>query len=107
MPKKIVKVRSLDDLAVIAKTISKLLKPDRFLLISGELGAGKTTIVKMIAKNLGISENVSSPTFNVLKSYWIAEQNCFLNHFDFFNLKKNEELLCFEDLKIGNINVLE
>lgn len=105
--KQVVTVKSLDDLASLARLIAKLLKPDCFLLISGELGVGKTTIVKLIASELGVHGNVSSPTFSILKSYQVGKQNCLLNHFDFFNLKREDDLLCFEDLKSGNINVIE
>lgn len=63
------RIKSLRDLKIFAQEIVKILKKDSFLLISGELGSGKTTLVKMIAHRLGIRENVNSPTFNILKSY--------------------------------------
>jgi tRNA threonylcarbamoyladenosine biosynthesis protein TsaE len=105
--KKIILIENLDDLRVFSSEISKFLKPGSILLIFGDIGSGKTTLVKMIADCIGLKENVNSPTFNILKSYWIENQKCFLNHFDFFNLKNNDNISFFEDIKLDNINIIE
>ncbi len=48
---------------------SKSLKPKDIIILNGDLGAGKTTFVKGIAKGLGITRPVTSPTFNIVKEY--------------------------------------
>ncbi|VEU59082.1 tRNA (adenosine(37)-N6)-threonylcarbamoyltransferase complex ATPase subunit type 1 TsaE [Mesomycoplasma neurolyticum] len=54
----------------INKIVNQIFKFDwQFLLLSGELGVGKTTLVKEIAKKLNIKETVNSPTFNLMKVY--------------------------------------
>lgn len=57
------------ELIDLAKEFSKSLKPGNIIVLKGELGAGKTTFVKGIAKGLGIEKNISSPTFNIIKEY--------------------------------------
>lgn len=100
-------VKNLKEMRDFSKKISKLLQPGSFLLLFGDLGAGKTTLTKLISVALGIKQKVNSPTFNILKQYWIKDRNCFLNHFDFFNLKNDENISFFEDFKKDNINIVE
>lgn len=70
--------------------------------LSGHLGAGKTAFVKAIAKALGIAEDVTSPTFVLMKIYPIAADSPWkrLVHIDAYRLEKPEELgaLDFERL---------
>ena len=47
--------------------LSSYLKPGDVLALEGDLGTGKTTLTKYIAEGLGIHENISSPTFNIVK----------------------------------------
>lgn len=60
---------SLEQMPAIAKTILKKISPTKPLLLNGELGAGKTTLTKYIAKELGIKEVVNSPSFVIMKIY--------------------------------------
>jgi len=65
--------------------------------LRGELGAGKTTFTQTCAKLLGISENITSPTFVILKKYKLSEGVLsggisFLIHIDAYRLKGGEEL---------------
>ncbi|WP_033161058.1 tRNA (adenosine(37)-N6)-threonylcarbamoyltransferase complex ATPase subunit type 1 TsaE [[Mycoplasma] collis] len=74
----------------ISKIVDQIMEIDwQFLLLSGELGAGKTTLVKKIAERLNINETVNSPTFNLMKIY----SN--LVHIDAYKLKGTLEE--FED----------
>ncbi|MFA7192259.1 MAG: tRNA (adenosine(37)-N6)-threonylcarbamoyltransferase complex ATPase subunit type 1 TsaE [Candidatus Paceibacterota bacterium] len=64
--------------------------------LSGDLGAGKTTLSQSAAKELGVVENVISPTFVIMKSYEIKNKNYKwknLVHIDAYRLAKSEELL--------------
>lgn len=100
-------IKNLEDLENFAFEVSNKINPDSFLLISGDLGVGKTTLVQFICSKLGIKEKVNSPTFNILQRYWIEEKKCFLNHFDFFRIKKGEDISFFDEFKFNSINIIE
>ncbi len=53
----------------ISKEILQKIYPGKPLLLNGELGAGKTTLVKYIGKHLGIKETINSPSFIIMKIY--------------------------------------
>ncbi|OHA24681.1 MAG: tRNA (adenosine(37)-N6)-threonylcarbamoyltransferase complex ATPase subunit type 1 TsaE [Candidatus Taylorbacteria bacterium RIFCSPLOWO2_01_FULL_44_26] len=80
--------------------------------LSGDLGSGKTAFVKTVAKLLGVTEEVTSPTFVIMKTYEI-QQEYFkrLVHIDAYRLEKDEklEVLRFKDLIAdpGNFIFLE
>ncbi len=67
------------------------------VLLEGSMGAGKTTLVKQLCKDLGVSEGVSSPTYAIVNEYKGEAFTIF--HFDLYRLKSEEELfnLGFED----------
>lgn len=80
--------------------------------LSGHLGAGKTALVKSVAKELGIDEEVTSPTFVLMKIYEINNSPFKrLIHIDAYRLEKREELeaLRFEDVinDSGNLVIIE
>ena len=106
MPSVKVKINNLTDLEKFAKSLLPYLQPNTYLILQGELGTGKTTLTQLIAKNLGIKEKVTSPTFNILQRYKI-KNNYYLNHFDFFRLNDTDNLEIFKELTTGNLNVIE
>lgn len=59
------------------------------LLLHGDLGAGKTHFVKGLAKGLGVTDVITSPTFALHNSY---EGRLTLNHFDFYRIDSSEEV---------------
>ena len=61
--------------------------PNMVICLNGELGSGKTLFVKGIANGLGISESITSPTFNIVKEYLDGEMP--LYHFDVYRLDGN------------------
>ena len=67
----------------------------RVVGLSGNLGAGKTTFVKAVAKHLSIKEVVNSPTFVIIKRYPIKKKGAhkFLFHLDAYRLKNARELM--------------
>jgi tRNA threonylcarbamoyladenosine biosynthesis protein TsaE len=99
-------IKNLTECQKLAEFLVSWLTPNTFLLLEGELGAGKTTLTQLIAKNLGIKEKVTSPTFNILQRNQI-KNNYFLNHFDFFRLNINDKLDLFQELTIDNLNIIE
>jgi tRNA threonylcarbamoyladenosine biosynthesis protein TsaE len=63
------------------------------IALSGDLGAGKTTLVQSLAKQLGITEHLQSPTFVILKSYQLSATSYKLfTHIDAYRLNSKEEL---------------
>jgi tRNA threonylcarbamoyladenosine biosynthesis protein TsaE len=78
------------------------LKEGDVIALIGDLGAGKTTLTKAIARGLGVTGNVSSPTFNIVKEYKSGRLP--LYHFDAYRLSSGEELIDIgaEDYFYGN-----
>ncbi|MEZ4779419.1 MAG: tRNA (adenosine(37)-N6)-threonylcarbamoyltransferase complex ATPase subunit type 1 TsaE [Flavobacteriaceae bacterium] len=81
---------TLADLADVASML--LAQVDtKTLLFYGEMGVGKTTLVKALADKLGIKETISSPTFSIVNEYVTHEGK--LYHFDFYRIKDDIEVL--------------
>lgn len=57
----------------------------------GDLGAGKTTLIKEICRTLGVTDEVSSPTFAIINEYLAVDEP--LYHFDFYRLKDEQEAI--------------
>lgn len=66
--------------------------PNKVILFFGEVGAGKTTLIKEIARTLGVKGATSSPTFSLVNEYHIDPQQK-LFHFDMYRLKNEAEAL--------------
>ncbi len=66
--------------------------PQKVILFHGEMGAGKTTFIKALAKQLGVVGATSSPTFSLVNEYE-AHNNQLIYHFDFYRLKTETEAL--------------
>ena len=69
----------------LAENLGKHIRKGSVILLDGDLGVGKTTVTRDLAKSLGVRQNVSSPSFTILKSYEINE-NCVFNHLDLYRL---------------------
>jgi tRNA threonylcarbamoyladenosine biosynthesis protein TsaE len=81
---------NVSDLPHIAKEI--LLKvPNKTLLFYGTMGVGKTTLIKEISKQLGVTDIINSPTFSLVNEYEIVNDKIY--HFDFYRIKTEEEAL--------------
>ncbi|MGI6133056.1 MAG: tRNA (adenosine(37)-N6)-threonylcarbamoyltransferase complex ATPase subunit type 1 TsaE [Christensenellales bacterium] len=87
---------SVQDTFDIAAKLANGFVGGEIVLLEGELGAGKTTFAKGIAKALGIKEEITSPTFVLLKEY---QGRLKLYHFDLYRIEDAQELeeLGFED----------
>jgi tRNA threonylcarbamoyladenosine biosynthesis protein TsaE len=77
--------KNQEDTNKLGKLIATKLFPGSVLALDGDLGAGKTTFTQAIAKELGIKEHVSSPTFNILKCYFDGKLP--LYHIDAYRLE--------------------
>lgn len=88
----IVNVSSLEQTKSLAIEFANSLKVGDIVLLSGDLGAGKTTFTQFVFKHLGVSGVVNSPTFAVLKTY--DANGVTLNHFDTYRINTAEAIEC-------------
>jgi tRNA threonylcarbamoyladenosine biosynthesis protein TsaE len=90
----------------VAEKLAHLLQSGDVLLLEGDLGAGKTTFTKGLAKGLGIKKNVNSPTFTIIKEYQGGRLPLF--HMDVYRLDDSFEDLGFDEYFEGNgVTVVE
>ena len=82
----------LSDLKSVAKQLLSNLK-SKTLLFYGEMGVGKTTLIKALVKELGGIEEVSSPTFSIVNEYELKDDKVF--HFDLYRIRSLEEAYNF------------
>jgi len=82
---------SLADLNSIAQQILSFAVNQRIFLFYGEMGAGKTTLIKALCEELGVTGSTSSPTFSIVNEY--AAKQGTVYHFDFYRLKNQTEAL--------------
>ena len=81
-------VETSDKMIRLGETLSPLLRPGDRLLLKGNLGAGKTTLVKGIARGLGFEGMVTSPTFTIMQVY-LGRLPVY--HLDFYRLDDGEQ----------------
>ena len=84
-------VFSLEEIDNVAQLILNQ-NPNKVLLFNGNMGVGKTTLIKCLSKNLGVNGNTSSPTFSLVNEYQ-TNDNQIVYHFDFYRLKTEVEAL--------------
>ena len=83
-------IHSLGELDKAAEFFCNNLGDHRIVALYGPMGAGKTTLVTAIARHLGSSDNVTSPTFAIVNSY-DTDSGGIIYHFDFYRLNRPEE----------------
>lgn len=82
-------INSLKETKVFAKKFAKLLTGGEIILLSGDLGAGKTTFTRCVLKELGVKDDVTSPTFTIMREYKAKKFSIY--HFDMYRLGSGEE----------------
>jgi tRNA threonylcarbamoyladenosine biosynthesis protein TsaE len=82
-------VFSLDEISEVSKEILSQ-NPKKVILFYGEMGAGKTTLIKALAKSIGVNDATSSPTFSLVNEYQ-TDSDDFVYHFDVYRLKNESE----------------
>ncbi len=81
--------KTLKDTRSLAKNFAELVKEGAFVSLYGEIGAGKTAFVKLVADALGVKEKVTSPSFVILNEYHTGSLPVY--HFDLYRLGVNDE----------------
>ncbi len=106
--KPIVKVmNSVEDTAELAARLARLVEIGDILLFTGVVGAGKTTFIQALAKNLGVKERVTSPTFVI---HMLRESGRIpLSHVDLYRLNNDNEVesIGFEEYYDSAVTVIE
>ncbi len=87
--------RNENDTVALAQNIESEKFPNMVICLDGELGSGKTVFVKGFAHALGIEDNITSPTFNIIKEYNSGELP--LYHMDVYRLDKDSNDIGIED----------
>jgi len=92
------KVKTEHELPQIAVELIDAFGENRVILFYGEMGAGKTTLIKQLCKVLGVEEETTSPTFSIVNEY-LSKHNKTIYHFDFYRIEDEAEVfdLGYED----------
>ena len=96
------------ELEYLGKRMAQFLQPGDFLALDGDLGAGKTLLTQGIAQGLGVTDEITSPTFTIIHEYESGKLP--LYHMDVYRLKQPEELydLGYEEYFYGQgVTVVE
>ncbi|WP_165040841.1 tRNA (adenosine(37)-N6)-threonylcarbamoyltransferase complex ATPase subunit type 1 TsaE [Dysgonomonas sp. ZJ709] len=89
-----IKIESLDTINDAAIEFIKMMGDNTVFAFRGEMGAGKTTFIKAICENLGVTDTINSPTFAIVNEYR-SETGELIYHFDFYRINKIEEAYDF------------
>ena len=87
-----IEAADLQQLDAVTAEIAKQLKKNRVVCFVGEMGAGKTTLIAKLCNQLGVKDNVSSPTFSLVNEYLSPSEGTIF-HFDFYRIANEEEAL--------------
>lgn len=95
-------VSTIEETLNIGKQVGSLVKPGDIICLTGDLGTGKTHMSKGIAEGLGITEHITSPTFNIVNEYHSGRLN--LYHFDVYRVNDPDEIYAigFDEYIFGN-----
>lgn len=84
-----IKIKNLSELPRAASQILEEAEGNRIFLFYAEMAMGKTTLIKELCKQLGVEDNVSSPTFSIVNEYAGKQEKIY--HFDFYRIKDEQE----------------
>src|SRR5688572_24876949 len=90
MVKKIIELENEQATILWAQQLASYLTAPLLLTFSGDLGAGKTTLIRAMLKKLGVASQVKSPTYSLVESYPI--DGLVIHHFDLYRIAHEEEL---------------
>jgi tRNA threonylcarbamoyladenosine biosynthesis protein TsaE len=102
-------IQEISKIDIAAKEFLSAIGSSKVIAFSGEMGAGKTTFIKALCKELGVTDATSSPTFSLVNEYQNGKGQK-IYHFDFYRLRKETEALdmgCEEYFYSGNFCFIE
>lgn len=87
-----IKIQSLDQIHEAAKEFVAAMGENTVFALYGKMGAGKTTFVKAVCEELGVTDMITSPTFAIVNEYRSEDTAELIYHFDFYRINKLEEV---------------
>ncbi|MCC6690242.1 MAG: tRNA (adenosine(37)-N6)-threonylcarbamoyltransferase complex ATPase subunit type 1 TsaE [Bacteroidia bacterium] len=87
----VISIKTINEMNHVAKMLLVNYPQNKIFAVTGNMGAGKTTLIKALCKELGVSDNASSPTFSIVNEY-NAANNEKIFHFDFYRIKNVSEV---------------
>lgn len=101
-------IKSIEELEQVADKIIQLINDNTVFCFYGNLGAGKTTLIKLISEKLSVSDTISSPTYPIINEYQYPDGTIY--HIDLYRLKSIDEAFSIgleEYLYSGNLCFIE
>lgn len=97
----------LSNLSPVVSSLIEQLSDSKFVCFYGEMGSGKTTLIKELCKCIGVNDEVKSPTFSLVNEYYSSSHGK-VYHFDFYRIKDISEVydIGFEEYFYSNNIVL-
>lgn len=97
-------ITSLEDIKTAAQQFIDHIDDNTVFAFYGSMGAGKTTFIKAVCECLGVKEVITSPTFAIVNEYQAEKIQKTIYHFDFYRIKKLEEVydMGYEDYFYSN-----
>lgn len=87
-----IRITSLDNIHEAARQFIAAMGDNTVFAFYGKMGAGKTTFIKAVCEELGVTDVINSPTFAIVNEYRSDETGELIYHFDFYRIKKLEEV---------------
>jgi tRNA threonylcarbamoyladenosine biosynthesis protein TsaE len=85
-------INNIKDINKAARTFIDYMPEGNVIAFYGNMGAGKTTFIKALCEELGVEDEVTSPTFAIVNEYTCTNAPSKIYHFDFYRIKKLEEV---------------
>lgn len=87
-----IRINTINDISAAAKDFIAAMDGNTVFAFYGKMGAGKTTFIKAVCQELGVTDVINSPTFAIVNEYLDGEGNP-IYHFDFYRIKREQEVL--------------
>ena len=85
-------INSLEDIDEAARTFAANMGSSKVFAFYGSMGAGKTTFIKALCRQMGVDDVITSPTFSIVNEYHRAGGSGVIYHFDFYRIKRLDEV---------------
>ena len=103
------KINHIDDINEVARQFVDQMGDHKIFAFYGKMGAGKTTFIKSMCEELGVTDVINSPTFAIVNEYMDSKGES-IYHFDFYRIKRVEEVydIGFDEyIYSGNLCLME